>query len=547
MILISDFQTVEWRPTHSERRAAIEESIQRLANAARVVCVPVRLTAGFNLAIESIEIEPQFVCAGDLVTVTATVRNHDRDSARGEFLEFLLDNRRVDSTALSIPPGHSKRFAFRLTPTEPGPHSISIHLSDDALPVDNVRWRALNVHEHIDALVVGDRLARASDVGASGFVRLSLAPETSGNPQTKRLAVTSADIQDLGSLDLQPFECVFVCGVEAFADREIAVLESWVRSGGTIVFAPTGATNSRAWNEKLGAARRGLLPVQLGGRVGSATRPDAVFRFDTRNLEHSLFRVYANDQARRGLHNVLTFEYFRLLPEQDRNVEIPLRFENQDPAIAMGRYGDGTCVVLATAADEKRWSTWHLAGGHFLVIVNELAHHAAEHREPSAERIVGERIEYRESSGGKAEHAVLRDPHGRIVPLFLESSNEHDIVRSAGLTAPGIYRFRSGRDEPEQLFAVNPDTKQSDPASPDRVALETVFGPGVEVVRSQPESALNSVRKPIDPGHEPKLVVLLATIALVLLMIEQWTAFTKHSNLHAAPTETSSQTSRESM
>ena len=83
--------------------------------------------------------------------IRAAVHNYGPNRVEGLHVKLMVDGRLGPEHApLNLEVGEDQPVAFNHTFTAPGDHLVAVQIDDDPLKLDNTRWLAVPVREHLD-------------------------------------------------------------------------------------------------------------------------------------------------------------------------------------------------------------------------------------------------------------------------------------------------------------------------------------------------------------------------------------------------------------
>ena len=156
----------------------------------------------------------------------------------------------------------------------PGIHVFTASLvSDNRLPIDDVRYRVINVVGQIKVLIVEGERGVGGQGSSGAFLDAALNPTGYGTSDDSKSAgyIATERISDLelGNKVLTDYRCICLCGVGQIQDAEAAQLEQYVRQGGTVMVFMGDPVTAENYNATL--YKHHLLP-------GPLTQADHDFR-----------------------------------------------------------------------------------------------------------------------------------------------------------------------------------------------------------------------------------------------------------------------------
>ena len=506
LYLVTDAQHGTWANL-SDRSRRLLETLGRDHN---IFLVPVRDQATDNLAVTQLQLTSGALRQGELVRLTAGVRNFG-STPRTAVRVTLFDGDRIVDRAIigALPPGGSAAVPFFHRLTEPGPLRLTARIEGDGLVGDNQRHLAIDVRRRVRVLVADGDPFGASQGTAAEFITHALSPLNEAAALS--LSVTTVPWLNLPSVSLDRYDLVVLANVPDVPEVTAEALHAWVGEGGGLIVYLGENVRPRVLNERLARGDERLLPAVLRTvRASGGADPTQVGRIDPDIPIHPVVNVLANfpDETVTGSR---FFKHMQvdLLP----GARALLELAGGDPLLVERPLGRGAVLMFTTSAD-RSWNDMALSP-----ISPALLHQAATQLlrqafeqpltagEPFAlplpDAAAGDVFELTTPDGRtQTHHAVLRD--GRIV------------LDVAGLDRLGFYEVAVNAEGGWPL-AVNADPAESDvrSAAPAELAAAVadlpvrILEPGDDVAAAVQQARI---------GRE--LWKYLLAAALVALLIE---------------------------
>lgn len=518
--LVSDFRDRDWRGGEAA------DLVRRLAASAAgirlVDCGREGQGAG-NLSVVRVEPVGGVPAVGVLVPIEVEIRNDAAGVARDVAVELFEDGvGRPGLRIAEIPPGGTASRRFDVRFTQPGGHVVEARLPADVVPADDARTCVLEVVEGVDVLLVdGDPASAGGRGGDAFYVAAALAPG-SGAPTGLRPRVEPAAA--LGSIDLAPFDCIWLLDVERLEPPAVAALEAYARAGGGVVFFGGPRTGVEAVNRMLHRGGEGLYPVPLAGDVellrerGSSRVPDVVVE------DHPVVAVLSGQ--RNPLLDAVRIDRSLAVERGFDDAAVPglrrlLSLRSGAPLVIEKPFGAGLVVaVLTTAA--PAWNNWARGNPSWVVVMLELENHLARARRRAAAVRVGEPLAVPlQAAADEPEVDFILPPDGVIVRQTATGADGRLTAVLPATAEPGAYAARWRRrdgTERERVFAVNVDPAEGELERFGRERIERALA-GV-AFRYDPADALDAgggtlAGTPLAPPLLAALVAILAVEQLV--------------------------------
>lgn len=514
VVFITDVQSVMWAPETPETLSRLKTLARQIGEAANISLVNVAGPASSNAAVTALQSDSEIVTAKQSVSFRAVLRSFGQTMLRDQTVELLVDGRLVDTKRVDLPPGIDIPLDLEYQFLSAGDHSVEVHLQADALPLDNRRWMIVPVREHLNVLLVNGRPAGRPQDAATFYVDRALAPSTSGEPWQGTIRPQVVGESELQSAGLSRYDVVVLCDVGLITNREAAVLESFVRSGGGLIVLPGESVNADSYNTHLFRDGEGILPAELGELSGSSANP---LSFDPREFTHPIARAFQGNPGT-GLEDRLTYQFLKLTVAEEARVA--MWFSDGSPAVVEKQTGSGRVILAATSADSQ-WGTWAILGRSFVPMMHEMVLFTASGRTRNRQLSVGDPIVMTlpQRLFDLAVSVTRPDGSEASVPL-----NDTETTLTATYDATdraGIFEVNFGSPlNRTELYAVNVAEAESDLTVARQADISSELFADVNVALRSPGEPVSGV---YFPGADSTLSVLsriLAWTVLCILLLE---------------------------
>ncbi len=507
----TDLGATTWNDVHAND---CRDQIGRLAEKATLNLIPLEAPDNGNLAVTRLVAGDSLPTVADTIGVSAELQNFGRQDVSAAALRFFVDERMVHEETVDIPAGGRATAAFNHRIDSPGEHSLEARLADDPLPDDNHRWLSLPVRQALRVLCI------AGKNRAARHVAFALQPQLSDQPSiVPEIQPESALLE----LDLQQYDCVFLCNVGRFGNDEAAVLHDYVSSGGGLVILLGDQVQADSYNRELGDASSGrrVLPARLGEIVGDTQRA-----LDPLDYQHPIVQPFRGHE-RTGLLTTPIWTYVQLAPVQEA-ARVVLALDNGDPLLVEERIGRGRCLLLATAASPDSLNArkvpptpWNAlaAWPSFVPLMQQMLRVAVSGREEHRNVMVGEPLVGLVRGRVASTPLTISAPKWPDQPVAggpaervqLEADGNDSRWVYVATQMSGIYaaKYESPLNL-TQLFGVNVDTRESSLERFDAELLPSQFNPS-------PDEELQSGSGPAAGRSGQLFRYILAAVLLLLV------------------------------
>ena len=532
--LISDFQRATWTADSIEEAARLKELLKRLDDASRLVLIDVGDPGASNVAITSLEALDPFATTSRPTRFRVTVHNYGIERVTGRVLEFLVDDRLVEQRNVDMNAGAEATESFLHTFSVGGEHRVQARLQKDSLPLDDQRLMAVPVKERLRVLCVNGRAPARGTGRATDFLELALSPfapsasiPTSLRGQIEPVVVNEGELQ---GTDLSQFDCVFLCDVRMFTEREARMLETFLRGGGGVVFCLGGEVRPESYNELLFRDGKGILPAELFELQGDPEKRTEAFAFSPDDYIHPIVSAYQGNPDT-GLESTQTYAYLRARLAPDSRSRVALRFDNGDPAIIETPVGTGRSILVTTSVDD-RWGLWPLWPS-FVPLIHEIVNYSVSGRWGERQYLVGDQLTESFPATAVDVSVAVQRPDGQIQPAHVVPGDPFSQFQFEGTSVSGIYEVTFAHPLARtELFAVNVDPRESNLTKfvPDEIAQELLPGMSYDYLTSWHESAEAPAEAPVP--QRGGLTRALIYAVLYLLFTEQMLAWDFRKGLY---------------
>lgn len=450
LYLVTDAQHTTWANLSDRSRRLLRS----IAAEHRVFLVPVRDEVADNIAVTGFELTSGGLRQGELVRLTARVRNFGPTARRGLRVSLLDGDRIVDRTIVTtLGPGESAAVPFFHRLTRPGAVELTARIEGDRLAWDNQRHAVLNVHQQVRVLVAdGDPMGTGLG-GAADFITRALSPNQ--GDMASSLTVTSVPLVSLPSVALRDYDLVVLANVPDVPEVIVESLYHFVREGGGLIIYLGDQVQPRVLNKRLVQGDRRLLPAELQRvRAHAGSEADAA-RIDPDIPNDPVVGVLSVFPA----ETVAASRFFKHMA-----VEVPpgsrslLKLSGGDPLLVERRVGRGAVLMFTTSAD-RSWNNMALSP-----VSPALLHQATTHliRLPHERPVtVGERFVLPMPDTPAGQSVSIMTPDGAAVTHQTILRDGEVVLDIAGLESLGFHRVAVD-GQPVGPLAVNADATESD-------------------------------------------------------------------------------------
>ncbi len=316
--------------------------------------------------------------------------------------------------------------------------------ADDRLPIDNIRYRTIDVANEMKVLIVEGRRGSNPLDGSGAYLDLALAPPTiesqPGRPTDSYIKPERISDIELNTRVLSEYRAIMLTDISQVSPATADQIAGYVKDGGTIVWFMGDQVARENYNSVL--LPRGLIPGPLTQRM---TGQGYNFDFNPSANNHPLLQAFGNvDKS--GLDTAAIYTYWQIQPKDDLHVEHVLDFKStgqRDPAITMQSLGDGHIVFIATSADAE-WTSFP-AKPAYVALIHELVAGAVAGSDEWMNLQVGQSLELPPTFKTEAAPTIAEAGASQAIPLEYVSRDDNQwVYRSQPISKPGVYKLNIG-------------------------------------------------------------------------------------------------------
>lgn len=519
---LTDLQSATWAPSDSNEATRVRQELKSISDRAKIVWLDVGEATAANTAVTSLRNDDPFVLSGRPVRMSANIKNFTPGAVSGQLVELLVDGRLVDTKRVDLPSGQDVAVDFAPS-FSGGEHRVEVRIAADGLPVDDVRRLAVPVRDELQVLLINGKPSGEPMGNSTDFLKMALSPELPNRNLASPIRPTVIRESELLGTDLGRFDCIFICNVAMFTDREAEVLRSYLDAGGGVVFCLGDQVRADNYNQVLHREKNPILPAKLGERVGDAKKKEVSFEFDAGDFSHPIVRPFQGN-AGTGLELTKTFVYVRAQVDEDRGANVALRFSSGDPVIIDAPSGRGRVVLITTSVD-REWSTWAVWGHSLIPLMHETVNYAVSGRWKERQVLVGQPLQAHVGLRATDTAATYQLPNGDV--RTLQPTQNDRVLMTEPTTNAGFHKVTLGPPSNRtDWFAVNVDPIESDLAALSLEDLRSEILPGVDfsyLTEWEEAAGSGEMVKVISTGTGFSRMLIIA--ALLLLLVEQLMAW----------------------
>jgi hypothetical protein len=515
VFFLTDLGRNSWAPDLSAAAAAeFRERSVRLGESAALTIVDLGQPDAENLAVEQFRLVDPIVTVGQETSLAGEIRNFGRQPKPRQTIELFVDGERRGERQVDLPSGGRATVSFPCRFDAAGEHALELRMAPDQLDVDNHRFLALPVKDQVRVLCVDGHPTGGRFKSATDFLSAALAPPT-GQQSHARVRPEIVSESALLDSDLTQYDCVFLCNVSQFTEREARVLRSYLNFGGGLVFFLGDQVQAGSYNRQLatrGRDDRHVLPAQLLQPV-----EEAHYGLDPLGYRHAIVDVF-RDAEQAGLLTTPVHKYFKLAVDGQSRAQVAVALDNGDPFIVDEPIGRGRSMLVATSADVS-WTAMPMWPS-YVPIVQELLLLAVRGQLQEHNSIVGQPFGAM-LPRGPVQAVAVQLPSGETKRASVRGDGADRSWTFADTLASGVFRAQAigvgAKAMGDQVFAVNINTAESDLEQVSPEELSKDVWPGVRYFHRTSARDADTVDDEIVVRSRLHLWLLMAAMALLLV------------------------------
>lgn len=485
VFILTDMQGSAWETANVKDPEMVQafDEIGKLAK--QVYLVDVGSGARANLQVKELRTASRHLTPGRPVSFEAVVRNAGSGTSEPTPISLWVGlgegaQKREEEIVAPLDAGDERTITFVTSFDDPGDKAVSVSLPGDAVPTDDARFLSASLRERIPVLLVsgeqGSSGRRADDEVFFVQAALTLTPQLS----PFAVQVRGYDFDD--DVDLAKNEVVVLTNLRTYTERQVQLLEQYVKSGGIVVFT-AGAqveTEREYYNRLFYKDGDGLLPARLGEAV--EFKEDQVRSLGLEPVPGSPL-LSASVIDWKPLRGAQVLKALRLEVPEGKGASTSFQFIEVDPsgeatglsfpALVEKPLGLGRVVLYGSTAD----CDWGKFPGkpHFPALWYELLFHHTRSAHKRNIRVgesfemvfpaeaLAEEVEIKRQDPDAPPAAVVRleERENRAVLVYPEES-QRSAAREGGTDASGLYEVRVGKGDGKgvHVVAVNVDPEE---------------------------------------------------------------------------------------
>lgn len=380
-------------------------------------------------------------------------------------VSLAVDGEIISQRSVTMGKDGNAPCAFALPTLTLGTHTARIETAPDGIPLDNVFYFLMRVHEKLPVLCVGTE-------PDTFFLMRALNPsDTATTIRAQRV-----DPANFNGERLAEYACVFLCNALPLTGQAMVTLEQYVQQGGVTVIFP----GDRA------------APADYANWTCLPAMPKAVMDLGADTQRRTLSLAKRGDTLFQGM-KLPPGTYPSVAANRELQwdqlagfSDVVITMDQGAPFLLRRKVGKGYVFFFAVSAD-RRWSNLPLSP-FFLPLIHQIVHYSAGEEQNAPFIWTGRNLALADIMAPLPTAAELLDPSGRAVPLNSLKTGQDKGLGIEVITMPGFYTTRTGDGEPVPAFAANLTRAEADLTRLARTDISACTGlPAIKVVESKEE------------------------------------------------------------
>lgn len=379
-VLVTDRRAQDWATEDDKPKPSMVAAIASFRAEERLTVVGIGAPPT-NLAVVDVRPVDRLAIAGVPVALAVDVQNFGLDPSGPTTVSVEVDGQsRIVQQVPPLAPGERVALPIDHTFHHAGFHRIDAQLeATEQYPLDDRRTLALDVREKSRVLLVDGQ--PDEDEGETFYLQAAMEMIESGIEPTVVTDTTLAET------DLEPFDLVWLCNVQAPSAAICQRLEAWVASGGGLVIACGNQVDAARYHELMWRDGKGLLPLPLGEVAGDPDRPEGAVLV---GRDHPVCAGVGEVMDLLIANVVLVKRWLGVVEDPAHPASVVIRIRDADgPPLLVTRPfgGGGGEVALCTVSADKFWSNLPVTDL-FVVLANQLHRFGARRRDLAGENLL---------------------------------------------------------------------------------------------------------------------------------------------------------------
>jgi hypothetical protein len=379
-------------------------------------------------------------------------------------VRLYVDGQKVGERRLErLPDGRWVVNHFHHTFTAGGWHAGYVEITDDALPLDNRRYFAVDVVDTVKVLAVNGAPSRVPRLDELFFLRAAL---NAGAERGGPITVDAISPADLAARDLKAYRLIILANVESLPAPAVEALEAFADRGGGVLVFLGDRVNKAFYDSELAAEDRlngGLLPGALLRVQGDPNRDGDLGFVSAVAYEHPALAPFRDP----GFANLWGVTFKAVWKVDPRRSAVLMRLSTGAPLLLEKPFGKGRVLLFSSTCD-RDWTNFPVRPAYLPWLHLRVSYLAQEPAARQGFSTTGDWLPVAVSSAEALPRVLVErfDPEKKtyhtVGPAAATDDPDRPLVFKEAVL-PGVYRFGTPeRRENAPLVAVNLTREESD-------------------------------------------------------------------------------------
>ncbi|MFC2085277.1 BatA domain-containing protein [Bacteroidota bacterium] len=389
-----------------------------------------------NLAVTDFVVNNQIFEKNKLISFTATVSNKSGQVLENVVASLFINDKRSSQSSINFNPGESKQINFESTLAFSGLVEASVHLEDDDILQDNIRYLSFNVPEKISVVLFADEI---SDLK---FIETALNRLSEDN-----FEITQKNLSQIASINLVNYDAVVIVGSEKVSNY--SAIQDYLIGGGSLIIMP-GENSTVATFKNLCGQLELSFPVEK-----IVNEENSFISFEKVDFDHPVFSDLFNTEINPIISSPDIYIYFRLSIEGNGRKVISLI--NDNSFLSEYNRGNGR-VFLFNIAPVLSWSDFPLKGI-FAPLINKSLFYLTSRVKKEENYFAGDEITVNLRDRALSQINIVK-PDNTEEFIEQDPNNLSNIIKYGNSEILGVYKVYSLGNIID-YFYVNADPRES--------------------------------------------------------------------------------------
>jgi hypothetical protein len=470
--VFSDMQKSGFERQHGAIKAKCEE-IKQIANLIFIRCANPDRKVG-NIAVKDIALKTDIPHTRSRVPFVINLENTGSETVKNIRVSLELDGKSVEKEAVivdQIEPGQAYPVTLTGSLDEPGPRMVTVQITGDELPGDNVLYRMIYVRDKVRVLIV-DGAPNPDNPLESGdhFVKIALNPGLAPDYfiETDSIPANEVGPQHLDNKDIVVLLNAPIRDTDPLVGMShdfLSKLNDFVCGGGGLLIAAGEKLNVNQYNKVLGPDGSKLLPYTIRG-IRQTTEESPFVPAPESVAEGSFLSKFKDTY--KDVFRFVTIDKMLDLNDGAADGRVVARTTDERPLIVSKLVGEGEVILIATSLDEQ-WGKFPSDGRVFVPFTRFVLLELTNRRISGGTSSAGEPLVW-VTSEPTTEFDLVKPPkahetyrpHAKIDVKDPGPGQKRTVTTTDTLRA-GFYNIvPAGRaDDAGPIFAVNPNLEET--------------------------------------------------------------------------------------